>query len=92
MIRFLLCNRCRNAWIAPVAASCCGEQPIDCNPWSSDARVWFRARLGNTWRAAQVSERAAYGDRREFRETLARGAMARGRAIVGMRSEGGPWP
>lgn len=90
MIRFLLCNRCRTAWIAPVAAACCGEEPIDCNPWSADARVWFRARLGNTWRAAQVSERATFGDRREFKETLARGARTRGRGMVQLVAERAP--
>lgn len=44
-MRFLLCLKCRTAWIAPVAASCCGEKPLDCNPWSADGVLWYRSRV-----------------------------------------------
>jgi hypothetical protein len=76
---YFLCPRCRTAWTALVAASCCGTRPIDCSPWSSDARTWLKCRLGE--RARGVWEAAHYRTTADHRESLRRGAEARGNRV-----------
>ena len=80
-MKYLLCTTCHRAWLGIVAAGCCNATPIVCSPWSSDARVWFRARLGTGRRAVEVVEFANYAPRDELRAALWRGVEQRGRAV-----------
>lgn len=80
---YLLCCECRRAWIAPVAASCCGERPLVVSPWSTDARAWFRYRLaGDVPRRHEVGELANFTSRDEVRAMLWRGVERRGRIVA----------
>lgn len=76
---YLLCLTCRRAWFGPVAASCCAASPLVVSPWSDDARVWFRARLADGWRAAAVSARGNLASAAELRAALGLGVASRGR-------------
>lgn len=80
MTRYLLCPTCRTAWIAPVAASCCGVEPIDCRPGTYDALVWLRHRLTPArWRAiAAVKNRTTA----EHWQSITRRAEAEGRWVA----------
>ena len=80
MTLYLYCTTCRRAWLGPTAASCCNARPLIVSPFSSDARVWFRARMSD--RGTAVSERANLSDRRDLRASLWAGVMQRGRAVA----------
>lgn len=80
MILYLLCTACRRAWLGPVAASCCNARPLIVSPFSSDARVWFRARMID--RGTSVSERANLSDRHDLRASLWAGVEQRGRVVA----------
>lgn len=77
-MKYLLCCICYRAWISPVAASCCGQQPLDCNPWSYDARVWFRARTSG--KAPAINSTLRTSNHAKWR-SIARASRAKGREI-----------
>lgn len=77
-MKFLLCQRCDDAWTAPDVALCttCGSWPIDCAPWSGDGVAWYQLRTRG--RKAAIEMRALRGDE----GALARGIRARGRTRI----------
>lgn len=78
MTTYYLCLACRRAWLAPVAAACCGSTPLACRPGTADARAWLTARLSGE-RAAQVTQVAAFREKWEHVDSIRRGVERRGR-------------
>jgi hypothetical protein len=76
---FLLCPRCRLAWIASAVTSCCAETPITCSPWSNDGRKWYVARVRH--KVAGIHEVLLTNHWYKW-SALARGIKARGNRDV----------
>lgn len=74
-MKYLLCLSCRRAWIGSVASSCCGERPLDVNPFSADRRAWFQARVRDRVDELLIAQ---YQSGAAHRRSLAKGARAKG--------------
>jgi hypothetical protein len=81
-MKYLMCIACQHAWNAPSWQSCpqCGDSPVDCNPWGSDGRAWYRERTA--LRIHEIVSLAHYSGNKAHRRALLKGIRAKGNTSV----------